>query len=170
MKIWFEWYKKLIFDQKWTYDSCKLSRRYEMYINSTALKSRQIPHRHFINTEPEGTKSKLREIAIWNTKTPPKTTVLSSWNKAVIDRRLCPRCCHLGSFLQPSRPWLQEAVPSISCLQRVFLRAKPKAACAPRCLSLAATSSSLSLCANMTSSIKPETHNVSIRRQRRTMP
>ena len=32
--------------------------------------------------------------------------------------------------------------------------------CEPHCLSLAATSSSLSLCANMTSSIKPEVHKI----------
>ena len=47
--------------------------------------------------------------------------------------------------LQPSRPWLQEVVPSIPGLQRVFLRTKPKPACEPHCLSLAVTSSSLSL-------------------------
>ena len=60
-----------------------------------------------------------------------------------------------ASYLRPSRPWLQEVVPSVRCLQRVFLRAKPKAACEPRCLSLATTSSSLSLCTNMTSATKP---------------
>ena len=38
------------------------------------------------------------------------------------DRRLRSRCCHLGSYLQPSRSWLQEVVPSVRCLQRVFLR------------------------------------------------
>ena len=43
-----------------------------------------------------------------------------------------------------------------SRLQWVFLRAKPKAACEPRCLSQAATLSSLSLCANKTSSIDPK--------------
>jgi len=75
---------------------------------------------------------------------------------AVIDRRLRPRCCHLESYvkhtsfscryirrghyvqawchkystrpLRPSRPWLQEVVPSVCCLQRVFLHAKLKAA------------------------------------------
>ena len=80
--------------------------------------------------------------------------------------------CHnyLTCPLWPSRPWLQDVVPSIRCLQRVFLHAKPKAACEPHCLSLAATSSSLSLCANMMSSIKLEIRNVSLRRQRRTEP
>jgi len=69
--------------------------------------------------------------------------------------------------LHPSRPWLQEVVPSIHCLQRVYLHAKPKAACEPHCLSLAATSSSLSLCANMTSFIKPEIRNISLYHPRR---
>jgi len=41
----------------------------------------------------------------------------------------------------------QEVVPSVHCLQRVFLHAKPKAACECE----PTTSSSLSLCANMTS-------------------
>ena len=43
--------------------------------------------------------------------------------------------------------------PNCPCLQWVFLHAKAKAACEPYCLSLVATSSSFSLCANMTSSI-----------------
>jgi len=43
--------------------------------------------------------------------------------------------------------------------------AKPKAACALR-FSWAATSINLGLRANMTSSIKPEVHNLSLRRQR----
>ena len=38
--------------------------------------------------------------------------------------------------------WLQEVVPSVRRLERVFLRATPKAACEPYSLSLAATSSS----------------------------
>ena len=49
----------------------------------------------------------------------------------------------------------------------VQFTAKPKAACALR-FSWAATSSNLSLGANMTSFMKPEVHNVSIRRQTRT--
>jgi len=44
-------------------------------------------------------------------------------NKAVIDCILRPRCCHLGSYLRPSRHWLQEVVPSVRCLQWVFLYA-----------------------------------------------
>ena len=70
--------------------------------------------------------------------------------------------------LWPSRGWLQEVVLSVRCLQQVFLRAKPKAVCEceAHCLSLAATLSNLSLCANMTSSIKPEIRNVSLRWQR----
>jgi len=61
--------------------------------------------------------------------------------------------------LRPSRPCLQEVVPSVRCLQRVFLRAKPNDACEPHYLSLAATSSSLSLCAHMTSSTKQKYGN-----------
>ena len=47
--------------------------------------------------------------------------------------------------------------------------AKPKAACALR-FSWASTSSNRGLWAIMTSSIKPEVHNVSIRRQKKTEP
>jgi len=47
--------------------------------------------------------------------------------------------------------------------------AKPKAACVLR-FSWATTSSNLGLWANMTSSIKPEVHNVSLHRQSRTEP
>jgi len=49
------------------------------------------------------------------------------------------------------------------------LIAKPKAACALR-FSWAATSSNLGLWANMTSSVKPEVHNLSLRRHGRTEP
>ena len=95
-------------------------------------------------------------------------------NQAVVERRLRPRCCHLESYfkrtsfscryicrdimfahkystrpLRPSRPRLQEVVPSVRCLQRVFLRAKPIAVCEPNCLSLAAASSSLNPCAHI---------------------
>ena len=66
---------------------------------------------------------------------------------------------------------MQEVVPSVRCLQRVFLRAKPRLrACEPHCLSLAATSSSQLPCANMTSSTKPEIRNVSLRRHRKAEP
>jgi len=96
--------------------------------------------------------------------------VNSTNNKAVTDRRLCPKCCHLGSYLWPTRTWLQEVVLSLHCLQRVFLCAKPKAACEPHCLSLAMSSSSLSLCANTMSSLKQEVRNVSPCHQRRNEP
>ena len=72
--------------------------------------------------------------------------------------------------IQQCGPRLQEVVPSVRCLQRVFLRAKPKAACEPHCLSLAATSSSLSLGAGTMSSTKPEIRNTSLRRQRGIEP
>jgi len=48
-------------------------------------------------------------------------------NKAVTDRRLRPRYCHLASYLRRSRPRLQEVVQNVRCLQRIFLRAKHKA-------------------------------------------
>ena len=85
-------------------------------------------------------------------------------NKAVTDRRLRPRCCH--------RIRLREAVSCVRRLQRVFYArfiAKPKDACELR-VSRVAKSSSLGLCANMTSSIKPQVRNISLRRQRRTEP
>ena len=72
-------------------------------------------------------------------------------NKAVIDRRLRPRCCHLRSYFKrhvtsrssPERPLSATGIPT----------RQAEAACEPHCLSLAATSSSLSLCANTTPSI-----------------
>ena len=73
-------------------------------------------------------------------------------NKAVTYRTLRPQSCHLASYfkhtsfssrrgvqtrchkystrpLWPSRSLLQEVVPSVRCLQRVFLRTTLKAAC-----------------------------------------
>jgi len=96
----------------------------------------------------------------------PDINVNSLANKAAIDRRLRPRCCHLGSYFKRSKtsPVRPLACKWYYCAQFV---AKPKAACA-LCFSWAATSSNLGLCANMTSSIKPEVHNISLRRQRRT--
>jgi len=86
----------------------------------------------------------------------------SSTNKAVMNRRgrrLCPRCCHMGSYFtrqkkSPVRPF---ACNWYYCSQFI---AMPKAACALR-FSWAATSSNLGLWANTMSSIKPEVHNVS---------
>ena len=82
--------------------------------------------------------------------------------------RLRPRCCHLESYFK--RPKSSSVRPlacnRYHCAQFI---AKPKAACALR-FSWAATSNNLGLRANMTSSIKPEEHNVSLRRQRRTEP
>jgi len=95
-------------------------------------------------------------------------THFPQWQLAVIDRRLCPRCCHLESYFK--RPKSSPVRPSACiwyyCAQFI---AKPKAACALR-FSLAAASSNLGLWENMTSSIKPEIHNVPLRRQRTTEP
>jgi len=64
-------------------------------------------------------------------------------NKAVIDRRLRPRCCHLGSYFK--RPKSSTGRPLACnwyyCAQSI---AKPKAACALR-FSWAATSSNFGL-------------------------
>jgi len=80
-----------------------------------------------------------------------------SKNKPVIDRRLRPRCCHLGSYFK--RPKSSTVRPLARnwyyCAQFI---AKSKASCALR-FSWAATSSNLGLWANMTSSIKQEVHN-----------
>jgi len=65
---------------------------------------------------------------------------------------------------------MQEVVPSDRCLQQVFLHAKPNTVCELHCLSLIEMSSSVSLRANMMSSIKPEIHNISIRPQKRIEP
>ena len=91
-------------------------------------------------------------------------------NKAAIDRRHRPRCCHLGSYFKrpKSRP---SPVRPLACSWYYCAQiiAKPKAACGPR-ISWAVTSSNLGLWANMTSSVKPEVHSISLRRQRRTEP
>ena len=87
-------------------------------------------------------------------------------NKADTDRRLHPLCCHLGSYFK--RPKSSHVRPLACnwyyCAQFV---AMPKAACALS-FKWQATSSNLGLWANMTSSIKPELYNVSLRRQSRT--
>ena len=120
-------------------------------------------------------------------------------NKAVTYRRLCPRSWHLGNYfkhtsfsrhynymhghhvqarchkystrpLRPNRLWLQEVVLSVRCLQRVFLRANPKAAYVWASLPQPGgdVEQPISLCANMTSFTKAEIGNISLRRQRRT--
>jgi len=91
-------------------------------------------------------------------------TVTAITNKAVIDHRLHPRCCHLGSYFKrpKSSPVRSLACNWYYCAQLI---AKPNAACALR-FSWTATSSNISLWATVTSSIKPEVHNISLRRQR----
>ena len=75
------------------------------------------------------------------------------WATAVIDRRLRPRCCHLGSYFK--RPQSSSVRPFACnwcyCAQVI---AKPKAA-GVLLFSLAATSSNLAFWENVTSSIKP---------------
>ena len=64
-------------------------------------------------------------------------------NKAVIDRRLRPRCCHLASyFKRPKRSPVRLLTCSWYCCAQFI--AKPKAACALR-FSWAATSSNIGL-------------------------
>jgi len=95
-------------------------------------------------------------------------TTYSNSQQGIIDRRLRPRCCHLGSYFKrpKSSPVRPSACNWYYCAQFI---AKPKAACALR-FSWATTSSNLDLWANMTSSIKPGVHNVSLRRHSRTEP
>jgi len=74
----------------------------------------------------------------------PSCDILTSGsNKAVMDRRLRPRCCHLGScFKRPkSSPVRPSACNWYYCAQFI---AKPNAACALR-FSWVATSSNLGL-------------------------
>ena len=102
----------------------------------------------------------IRLLRCHNGGTVDKKT--STVNKTVIDRRLHPRCCQLlGSYCKrpKSSPVRPLACNWYYCAQFV---AKPKAACALR-FSWAATSSNRGLSANMTSSVKPEVHNVSLR-------
>jgi len=65
-------------------------------------------------------------------------------NKAVIDRRLRPRCCHPGSYYSESPK--SSPVRPLACNWYYYAQfiAKPKAACALR-FSWAATSSNLGL-------------------------
>jgi len=65
----------------------------------------------------------------------------------------------------PSRPCLEEVLPSVCCLQCIFLLAKPKAAREPHCLSLVVMTGSFGLCADMMSSIKAVICNVSLSHQ-----
>ena len=78
-------------------------------------------------------------------------------NKVVIDRRLRPRCCHLIQ--------LRQVVPCVRCLQRVFLRAIYSQAqgCVWAAPQLGGDVEQPCLCADMTSSIKPEVRNISLR-------
>ena len=98
----------------------------------------------------------------------PRTLVLQHYNAVIDPRRLRPRCCHRGSYFKhpTSSPVRPLACNWYYCEQFI---AKPKPACALR-FSWAATSGNLGLWANMTSSVKSEVRNVSLRRLRRTEP
>ena len=118
--------------------------------------------------EPATKKWKTEKNKKWKTGILRSVNRLRSENKVVTDRRLCPRCCHLQSYFE--RPKSSPVHPlACSWYYCVQLITKPKAACA-LCFSWAATSRNLGLRANMTSSVKPEVHNISQRRQRRTEP
>ena len=98
---------------------------------------------------------------------PPNERAAPS-NGAVTDRTLRPRCRHLESYFK--RPKSSPVRPlSCSWYHCAQFIAEPKAARALR-FSWAATSNNLALLANMTSPIKPEVHNVLLRRQSRTEP
>jgi len=68
-------------------------------------------------------------------------------NRAAVDHRLRPRCCHLGSYSKRSK---SSPVRPLACNWYYCARfiAKPKAACAPR-FSWVATSSNVGLFASM---------------------
>jgi len=82
----------------------------------------------------------------------------TDWQQGSHRPQTPPRCCHLGSYFKcpKSSPVRSLACNWYYCAQFI---AKPKAACAMH-FSWAATSNNLGLWANMTSSIKPEVHNV----------
>jgi len=91
-------------------------------------------------------------------------------NKAVIDRRLRPRCCHLGSYFKrpKSSPVRPLACNWYYCAQFI---AKPKAACGQAALQLGGDVEQPWLMSKYDrSSIEPEVHNISLRQQRRTEP
>jgi len=88
-------------------------------------------------------------------QTPPPVLGAANWEVTVSARKVCAR---VSVGLQ------------LVLLRTVYSQAQGCVwACCVR-FSWAATSSSLGLFANMTSSIKPEVHNISLRRQRRTEP
>jgi len=116
----------------------------------------------------------------------PHRCTVFIWNKAVIDRRLRPRCCHLGSYTSfchflvaivtcrdimckhdvintqhahcGLRPWLQVVVRASAACNGYSYAPNPRLR-----VSLTAPAwrrrRRSSLCTNMTSSIKLEIHN-----------
>jgi len=83
-------------------------------------------------------------------------------NKAVIDRRLRPRCCHLGSYFKRpnSSPVRPLACNWYYCAQFI---AKPKAACGQAALQLGGNVEQPWLMSKYDrSSIEPEVHNTSL--------
>ena len=90
-------------------------------------------------------------------------------NKAVTDRRLRPRCCHLGSYFKrpKSSPVRPLACNWYCCAQ--FL-AKPQAACALRFSWAASRVEQPWLMSKHDVIHKPEVHNISLRRQTLTEP
>ena len=92
-------------------------------------------------------------------------------NKTVIDRTLFSFCCQLQHKERYFKCQISSPVRPLACnwYYCAHFIAKPKAVCALR-FTWAATSINLGLWANMTSSIKPEVHNISLRHQRRTEP
>jgi len=88
------------------------------------------------------TSDRIMVMSLWPRFFGPPCT-FKVQNKAAVDRRFRPRCCHLGSYLKhpKSSPVRQLACNWYYCAQLI---AKPKAACALR-FSWAATSSNLGL-------------------------
>ena len=104
-------------------------------------------------------------ISVWHCHRRLLTTSCKQ-NKAVIDRRLFPGCCQLGSYSKRPKSSTMRPLAYNWCYCSQSI-AKPKAACALR-FSWVATSSNLGLSANVTSSIKSEVHNGSLRCKKRT--
>jgi len=92
------------------------------------------------------------------------------YNKAVIDRRLRPLCCHLGSYFK--RPKSSPVRP-LACNWYYCAQFSQAQGCVCTALQLDGDVEQpwlMSKRANGTSSIKQEVHNVSLRRQKKTQP
>ena len=125
------------FNQHWTLRSCSHVCT-SLHVTVTHNAAQNITNNFLYDPVENLTTQKL--TVSWNGNVPIKSQhdrlMPADAVNAVTDHRPGPQCCHQGSYLRPSRPWMQEIVPCVHCLQWVFLHAKPKAACAPHCLNV----------------------------------